>query len=96
MDKKVWMGVVIGIAGAVLIAPKVVALLSIDDEEEDTWRKMDEMESVDAEKEDAEKGLTQLDSTYRADWQANGFPQTHAERERLEQESTDYYKGQDI
>ncbi|WP_214829024.1 hypothetical protein [Exiguobacterium algae] len=95
MDKKVWMGVVIGIAGAVLIAPKVVALLSLD-EEEDTWRKMDKMESVDADEDEAEKGLTQLDSSHRADWQANGFPQTHAERERLEQESEAYYKGQDI
>lgn len=95
MDKKVWMGVVIGIAGAVLIAPKVAALLSLD-EEEDTWRKMDRMESVDADEDEAEKGLTQLDSSHRADWQANGFPQTHAERERLEQESESYYKGQDI
>ena len=95
MDKKVWMGVVIGIAGAVLIAPKVAALLSLD-EEEDTWRKMDKMESVDADEDEVEKGLTQLDSSHRADWQANGFPQTHAERERLEQESEAYYKGQDI
>ncbi|MGI1806515.1 hypothetical protein ACRPK8_12375 [Exiguobacterium sp. TDN 0502] len=42
--------------------------------------------SVDAKQDPQEVGLTQLDSIQRADWQANGFPQTHAELERLEQE----------
>lgn len=51
--------------------------------------KIDKRESVDARKDEAEVGLTQLDSIHRADWQANGFPQTHAERERLEQEGKD-------
>lgn len=95
MDRKVLMGIVLGVAGAALVAPKVAALLS-QREEEDTWQKMDERESVDADQDEAEQGLTQLDSSLRAEWQANGFPQTHAERERLEQESVEHYKGKDI
>lgn len=47
---------------------------------------IDHRPSVDAKRDPAEVGLTQLDSIHRADWQANGFPQTHAELERLEQE----------
>ncbi|SDN04797.1 hypothetical protein SAMN04488137_3240 [Fictibacillus solisalsi] len=46
--------------------------------------RVDRMESVDANKDPEEKGLTQLDSAYRSDWQANGFPQTHMELEELE------------
>lgn len=95
MDKKVLMGIVLGVAGAALVAPKVAALLT-QDRDDDTWSKMDKMESVDSDKDEAEEGLTQLDSTYRAEWQANGYPQTHAERERLMNESDDAYKGKDI
>lgn len=95
MDRKVLIGIVLGVAGAALVAPKVAALLS-QREEEDTWQKMDERESVDADQDEAEQGLTQLDSSLRAEWQANGFPQTHAERERLERESVEQYKGNDI
>lgn len=95
MDKKVLMGIVLGVAGAALVAPKVAALLT-QGRDDDTWSKMDRMESVDADKDEAEAGLTQLDSNYRAEWQANGFPQTHAERERLMNESDDVYKGKDI
>jgi len=47
---------------------------------------IDHRPSVDAKRDPAEVGLTQLDSIHRADWQANGFPQTHAELERLERE----------
>ncbi|MDN4524221.1 hypothetical protein [Fictibacillus fluitans] len=47
--------------------------------------KVDKMESVDANKDPEEKGLTQLDSTYRSEWQANGFPQTHLDMEELEE-----------
>lgn len=95
MNKKVVMGIVLGVAGAALVAPKVAALLT-QGRDDDTWSKMDRMESVDADKDEAEAGLTQLDSNYRAEWQANGFPQTHAERERLMNESDDVYKGKDI
>ncbi|KGI84169.1 MULTISPECIES: hypothetical protein [Exiguobacterium] len=95
MDKKVLMGIVLGVAGAALVAPKVAALLT-QDRDDDTWSKMDKMESVDSDKDEAEEGLTQLDSNYRAEWQANGYPQTHAERERLMNESDDAYKGKDI
>lgn len=95
MDKKVLMGIVLGVAGAALVAPKVAALLT-QDRDDDTWSKMEKMESVDSDKDEAEEGLTQLDSNYRAEWQANGYPQTHAERERLMNESDDAYKGKDI
>lgn len=95
MDKKVLMGIVLGVAGAALVAPKVAALLT-QDRDDDTWSKMDKMESVDSDKDEAEEGLTQLDSNYRAEWQANGYPQTHAERERLMNESDDAFKGKDI
>ena len=51
--------------------------------------KYDEMESVDADKSDAEKGLSELDHTYREEWQANGFPQTHMEMEKLKEEENE-------
>lgn len=49
-------------------------------------QKVDKRESPDAEVDPAEKGLTQLDSAYRDEWQANGFPQTHREMRELEEE----------
>lgn len=45
---------------------------------------LDRRESVDADEDPAEKGLTQLDSAYREEWQANAFPQTHRELKELE------------
>lgn len=59
----------------------------IEDTDMRNSEKIDEMESVDAGIDPAEKGLTQLDSAYRAEWQANGFPQTHMEMEKLEKET---------
>lgn len=47
---------------------------------------IDKRESVEADEDDAEKGLTQLDSAYRDEWQANAFPQTHREMEELEKD----------
>lgn len=47
---------------------------------------LDRRPSVDQQHDEAEVGLTQLDSIQRSDWQANGFPQTHAELEQLENE----------
>ena len=47
---------------------------------------IDRRESVEADEDDAEKGLTQLDSAYRDEWQANAFPQTHREMEELEKD----------
>lgn len=38
---------------------------------------VDHEESVNADTDEEEIGLTQLDSAYRSEWQANGFPQTH-------------------
>ena len=49
-------------------------------------QEIDQRESVEADDDDAEKGLTQLDSAYRDEWQANAFPQTHREMEELEKE----------
>jgi hypothetical protein len=48
--------------------------------------RIDQIESVDADKSDAEKGLTQYDSALRAEWVANGFPQTRMEIELEEQD----------
>lgn len=45
---------------------------------------IDHEESVNAPYDDAEEGLTQLDSAYRAEWQANAFPQTKKQLEELE------------
>lgn len=45
---------------------------------------VDHEESVNADTDEAEVGLTQLDSAYRSEWQANGFPQTHKELAELE------------
>ncbi|MCT4782322.1 MULTISPECIES: hypothetical protein [Exiguobacterium] len=46
--------------------------------------KWDETPSVDADKDEDEVGLTQLDSIYRAEWQANAYPRSEAERKALE------------
>ncbi|MBZ5200891.1 hypothetical protein HU147_06640 [Planomicrobium chinense] len=47
---------------------------------------VDQRESVEADVDPAEKGLTQLDSAYRDEWQANAFPQTHREMKELEED----------
>ncbi|MDZ5711322.1 hypothetical protein [Jeotgalibacillus haloalkalitolerans] len=48
--------------------------------------KVDQEESANADFDQEEKDLTQLVAAYRADGQANGFPQTHEEMERLEED----------
>ncbi|WP_232787139.1 MULTISPECIES: hypothetical protein [unclassified Planococcus (in: firmicutes)] len=45
---------------------------------------IDHEESVNAPYDHAEQGLTQLDSAYRSEWQANAFPQTKKQLEELE------------
>lgn len=50
-------------------------------------REVDQRESVEADVDSAEKGLTQLDSAYRDEWQANAFPQTHKEMKELEEDN---------
>ncbi|HSP23272.1 MAG TPA: hypothetical protein VLQ20_13200 [Planococcus sp. (in: firmicutes)] len=47
---------------------------------------VDKRESVIADTDPAEKGLSQLDSAYREEWQANAFPQTHREMKELEED----------
>jgi len=49
-------------------------------------KKIDQRESVEADVDSAEKGLTQLDSAYRDEWQANAFPQTHRELDEMEKD----------
>ncbi|PSL40434.1 hypothetical protein B0H99_105212 [Planomicrobium soli] len=49
-------------------------------------QEVDKRESPDADVDPAEKGLTELDSAYRDEWQANGFPQTHREMRELEED----------
>ncbi|WP_067727691.1 hypothetical protein [Oceanobacillus damuensis] len=48
--------------------------------------KIDRIESVDADKDPSEKGLTQLDHAQKSEWVANGFPQTHQEMKELEEQ----------
>ncbi|AFS70266.1 MULTISPECIES: hypothetical protein [Exiguobacterium] len=45
---------------------------------------LDEDLSPDADKDPDEVGLTKLDSIYRAEWQANGYPRSRKELEDLE------------
>jgi len=52
----------------------------------------DQIESVDANKDPKEKGLTRLDSAYRSEWVANGFPQTHQELKELEEEEIETHQ----
>ncbi|WP_215145980.1 hypothetical protein [Exiguobacterium qingdaonense] len=47
--------------------------------------KWDEVPSVDSDKDESEVGLTQLDSIYRSEWQANAYPRSDAERKALEE-----------
>jgi hypothetical protein len=77
-------------AGGVLLATKAYKQRQQESpkaiKDRDTWE-ADRFESVDADKVPEEKGLTQLDSAHRNDWIANGFPQTHEERRKLEEEA---------
>ncbi len=59
----------------------------------DVQQEKDEKEAKDAERDPAYKGLTQLDTQYRDEWQANGIPQTHAEMEKLEKEGQENRVG---
>ncbi|RJP02224.1 hypothetical protein D3D03_02485 [Exiguobacterium sp. RIT452] len=45
---------------------------------------LDQDLSPDADKDPDEVGLTKLDSIYRAEWQANGYPRSQKELEDLE------------
>ena len=47
-------------------------------------RAIDERESVYAIEDSSEQGLSQLDSAYREEWQANAFPHTQKELRELE------------
>ena len=74
-------------AGGALLAMEAYKMRQKEAVLEDTdmrnSKKIDREESVNAETDPEEKGLTQLDSAYRAEWVANGFPQTR-DKEELE------------
>lgn len=62
------------------------AVRTTDDSNVSNSAEIDERESVDALEDSAEQGLSQLDSAYRDEWQANAFPQTHKEMRELEED----------
>ena len=84
MVKRLLVRAGIGLALAAVARVGIQKLLDSNQEDDHTYLnpRWDEAPSVDADKDEDEVGLTQLDSIYRAEWQANGFPQTHAEAER--------------
>ncbi|MGD6968139.1 hypothetical protein ACQCVP_17060 [Rossellomorea vietnamensis] len=93
--KKSTKGLIVGSlvsAGGAALATAAIKKKKGDDPEviEDTdmrnSKKIDQRESPDADKTDEEKGLTELDHAYRAEWSANGFPQTHQAMEELKEE----------
>lgn len=97
--KKSTVGMIAG-STALLSAGTVMAVSKLKNKDENNYNKQnldpdanpdmgdvvrkDQLESPDADEVDAEKGLSLLDHEYRADWQANGFPQTRKEMEELE------------
>lgn len=72
-------------AGGALLAMEAYKMRQKEAVLEDTdmrnSKKIDREESVNAKTDPEEKGLTQLDSAYRAEWVANGFPQTRDQEE---------------
>ncbi|YCA44013.1 hypothetical protein M1E11_02065 [Bacillus sp. JZ8] len=89
--KKVVLGTLISTGGAALAVAaykkKRKASFKVrPDTDMRNSKKIDQVESVDADKARDEEGLTQYDSALKSDWVANGFPQTHMELEELESE----------
>ncbi|MCM3540638.1 hypothetical protein [Priestia endophytica] len=87
--KKVVLGTLISTGGAALAVAaykkKRKASFKVrPDTDMRNSKKIDQVESVDADKARDEEGLTQYDSVLKSDWVANGFPQTHMELEELE------------
>ena len=78
------LGVLIS-AGGALLAMEAYKMRQKNAVLEDTdmrnSKKIDREESVNAKVDPEEKGLTKLDSAYRAEWVANGFPQTRDQEE---------------
>ncbi len=72
------------LAGTGVILAKKIADSKKERPLENYLNLLDKRESQDADKDIDEVGLTQLDSIYRADWQANGFPRSQKELEELE------------
>ena len=74
-------------AGGALLAMEAYKLRQkeagqvLEDTDMRNSKKIDRTESVNAQTDPEEKGLTQLDSAYRAEWVANGFPQTRDQEE---------------
>ncbi|WP_223700468.1 hypothetical protein [Sutcliffiella deserti] len=90
--KNIIIGSMLSAAGSAVLVKEVIKKRQknkyrvLEDTDMRNSKKIDRMESVDASKDEKEKGLTQLDSAYRAEWVANGFPQTHKKMKELEEE----------
>ncbi|TCI30743.1 hypothetical protein EVJ33_05470 [Exiguobacterium sp. SL-10] len=87
MVKRLLVRAGIGLALAAVARVGIQKLLGANREEDHTYLepRWDETPSVDADKDMDEVGLTQLDSIYRAEWQANTYPRSEAERRALEE-----------
>lgn len=62
------------------------AIRTEEDHDMRNSKAIDERESVYAIEDSSEQGLSQLDSAYREEWQANAFPQTQKELRELEED----------
>ncbi|KGI85553.1 MULTISPECIES: hypothetical protein [Exiguobacterium] len=87
MVKRLLVRAGIGLALAAVARVGIQKLLEANREDDHTYLnpRWDETPSVDADKDADEVGLTQLDSIYRAEWQANAYPRSEAERKALEE-----------
>lgn len=72
------------IAGASLLLFRKREQSTQTDALRDYLAHLDQDPSPDAAKDPDEVGLTKLDSIYRSEWQANGFPRSRTELEELE------------
>ncbi len=72
------------IAGASLLLFRKREQVTQTDALRDYLAHLDQDPSPDAAKDPDEVGLTKLDSIYRSEWQANGFPRSRTELEELE------------
>ncbi|MCD7034166.1 hypothetical protein LRR81_07965 [Metabacillus sp. GX 13764] len=75
-----------GTAWAVMATKKKQQPQFLEDTDMRNSVKLDQEESQDATVDPEEQGLSKLDSAQRAEWVANGIPQTHQEMKELEEE----------
>lgn len=87
MVKRLLVRAGIGLALAAVARIGIQKLMDANREDDHTYLnpRWDETPSVEADKDMGEVGLTQLDSIYRAEWQADAYPRSEAERKALEE-----------